>query len=74
MESHRRSIAKALSWRLIATLVTFLVALIFTKDVVLAAGIGFGDALLKIGAYYSHERLWDRIKFGRRKAKEDYTI
>ena len=74
MESHRRSIVKAISWRIIATLVTFLVAYLFTKEAVLAMGIGFGDAIIKIGAYYSHERLWNRISFGRRKVEEDYKI
>ncbi len=74
MESHKRSILKAVTWRVIATLVTFLVAYLFTKEVVLSMSIGFGDALIKIFAYYSHERLWDRISFGRKKAKEDYVI
>ncbi len=70
MESHQRSIAKAISWRIIATLVTFVVAYMFTKEVILSMGIGFGDALIKIFAYYSHERLWNRINFGREKARE----
>ena len=74
METHRRSIVKAMSWRIIATLVTFLVAYLFTKEVILSMSIGFGDAIIKIGAYYSHERLWNRIGFGRKKAKEDYTV
>ena len=74
METHRRSIVKAVSWRIIATLATFLVAYLFTKEVILSMSIGFGDAIIKMGAYYSHERLWNRISFGRKKAKEDYTI
>ncbi len=75
MESHKRSIVKAITWRVIGTLVTFLVAYLFTKEVVLSMGIGFGDAAIKIVIYYSHERVWDKIDFGRRKrAKEDYNI
>ena len=75
MESHWRSIVKTMSWRIIATLVTFLVAYLITKEAVLAISIGLGDAILKIGVYYSHERLWNRISFGRKKRiKEDYTI
>lgn len=42
MESHRRSIVKALSWRIIATLVTFLVAYSLTKEAVLSISIGLG--------------------------------
>ena len=74
METHRRSIVKAMSWRIIATLTTFLVAYFFTKEVVLAMSIGFADAIIKVAIYYSHERLWNRISFGRKKAKEDYMI
>ncbi len=74
METHRRSIVKAVSWRIIATLVTFLVAYLITKEVILSMSIGLGDAIIKMGAYYSHERLWNRISFGRKKAKEDYTV
>ncbi len=74
MESYKRSIAKTISWRIIATSVTFLVAYLFTKEVVLSMGIGFGDAIIKIFAYYSHERLWNRIGFGRKRVKEDYMI
>ncbi len=74
MESHRRSIVKAISWRIIATLVTFLVAYLLTKEAVLSISIGLGDAIIKIGAFYSHERVWNRINFGRKDVKEDHMI
>jgi|TARA_B100001971_G_C17669343_1_gene276748 adenylylsulfate kinase len=75
MESHKRSIVKAMTWRVIASLITFLVAYLFTKELALSTGIGISDAAIKIGTYYSHERLWERISFGRKKeSKEDYTI
>ena len=75
IESHRRSIVKALTWRVIATLVTTLVVYSFTREVVLAMGIGFVDAAIKMVAYYLHERLWNRINFGiKKEVKEDYII
>jgi len=75
MESRKRSIAKAMSWRIVAVLITFLIAYSFTKELALATGIGLADAAIKLFAYYSHERLWLKIDFGRRKmTKEDYTI
>ncbi len=75
MESHKRSILKALTWRLLATVITTLVVYLFTKEVVLSLGIGFVDAAIKMFTYYGHERLWDRISFGRRKEiREDYVI
>ena len=75
MESHKRSIVKAVTWRVVAVLITFLVAYFFTRELVLATSIGLADAAIKIFVYYSHERVWDRIDFGRRKkAEEDYII
>lgn len=65
MESHIRSIIKALSWRVIATFVTFLVAWIFTGTIDMAIKIGLLDTVIKLGAYYFHERAWIRLNFGK---------
>ena len=64
-ESHIRSITKALSWRFIATLVTFLVAWLFTGTVEVACKIGVLDTLIKLAAYYYHERAWMKLRFGK---------
>ena len=65
MESHTRSIAKALSWRFIATLVTMLVAWLFIGTIETALKIGILDTLIKLAAYYFHERAWVRLSFGK---------
>ncbi len=65
MESHARTIAKALSWRFVATTITFTVAWCITRKLTFAAEIGIADTIIKLGAYYFHERLWIRIKFGK---------
>ncbi len=70
MESHVRSIIKAFSWRLLATVITFAVAWILMRRVTLAAEIGVADTPLKLGAYYSQERLWSRLSFGRQRPPE----
>lgn len=62
--------AKAITWRAGGTVVTFAVAWILTGNVSLSAGIGLLDTVIKIGAYYVHERLWIRVKFGRLKRPE----
>ena len=72
-DSHRRSIAKALSWRLLGMIFIMSVALIFTGKVLVAAKIGMIDFLFKIVLYYFHERIWDRLPYGRAKPPE-YTI
>ena len=70
MESHFRSILKAVTWRLGGTVVTFAVAWFITGDVSLAAGIGFLDTAIKIGAFYFHERMWNRLQFGKMEPPE----
>ncbi|MEE8354164.1 MAG: DUF2061 domain-containing protein [Dehalococcoidales bacterium] len=75
METRKRSIAKALSWRLIAVIITTVTTYLFTRETSVALGVGIVDSLVKLGTYYGHERLWTRLSFGRRKAsKDDYTI
>ena len=61
---------KALSWRVIATFVTFTVAWIITRELTFAAEIGLADTVIKLGAYYLHERTWMRVKFGTLKTPE----
>lgn len=73
MESHVRTIMKALSWRFVATLVTFSVAWLVTGKLTFAVEIGVADTLIKLGAYYFHERLWIRVQFGKLK-KPEYEI
>jgi uncharacterized membrane protein len=70
METHLRSIAKAVSWRVGGTVVTFVVALVVSGNVDIAAKIGILDTLIKIGAFYFHERIWHRIGFGKIKPPE----
>jgi len=73
VESHVRTITKAFSWRFIATLVTFSVAWLVTGKLTFAVEIGVADTLIKLGAYYFHERLWIRVRFGKLR-KPEYEI
>jgi uncharacterized membrane protein len=70
MESHLRSIAKAMTWRAGGTVVTFMVAWILTRRFELAAQIGILDTIVKLGAFYAHERVWNRMNFGKKKPPE----
>ena len=73
METHFRSIVKALSWRVIATVITIITAWAFTGTVELALKIGFLDTLIKLAAYYFHERAWLKSKIGT-KQEPEYQI
>ena len=57
-ESHLRSILKAFSWRIIATLTTGLIAYAITGEIDTAILIGGIEFVLKFVIYYLHERLW----------------
>jgi uncharacterized membrane protein len=70
VETHYRSIIKALSWRAGGTVVTCLVAWSLTGSLDLAARIGIFDTVIKIGAFYIHERFWNRLDFGKQKPPE----
>jgi uncharacterized membrane protein len=70
METHSRSILKALTWRAGGTVVTCLVAWLLTGSLDLAARIGVLDTVIKIGAFYIHERLWNRLNIGKMKPPE----
>ena len=65
VETHRRTLAKALTWRLIAVVTTASIAWAVTGSPRLAASIGLLDCAFKLALYYAHERLWNRVKFGR---------
>lgn len=74
MDSHRRSIAKALSWRLLATIITTCIVYLLTGKGEFAATVGLVDTLIKFFIYIIHERVWNRISYGRQKTEPEYVI
>lgn len=64
-ETHKRSVAKAVSYRLMATLTTATVVFVLTRKLTLAIGAGVLDMLAKMGFFYLHERFWAKIKWGK---------
>jgi uncharacterized membrane protein len=65
-ETKLRSFLKAISWRIVATTITFLVALTLTGKTIVALEIGGMDLVLKLIAYFFHERVWGKIKVGKK--------
>ncbi len=64
-ETNIRSFVKAVSWRFIATCLTFSIAYIFTGELKIALEIGGFDMAIKLVAYFFHERIWGHINLGR---------
>lgn len=65
VETHRRSLAKAITWRVIATSTTMGIVFLFTGKLLLAGGIGVVESLSKMLFYYLHERQWSRSSYGK---------
>jgi uncharacterized membrane protein len=73
LETRRRSLAKSLSWRVVAGIITALVALAMTGQMKFAAEIGAIDTTVKLLIYFFHERVWNKIDYGRVSAP-DYEV
>lgn len=70
MESNARSIAKAVSYRLLGSASTGFILYVLTHRMTISLVGSALDMVLKIGIYFIHERIWDRINFGRGKPPE----
>jgi len=74
MESRKRSLVKTISWRIVALVITMLVSFIWLREWTTSIALALAANGIKALLYYLHERVWDRIGFGRKKVKEDYMI
>jgi uncharacterized membrane protein len=70
MDSSARSLAKAVSYRVLGSAGTALIVFIFSGNMPLSAGVGAIDMVLKIVLYFVHERIWNYIPYGRPKPPE----
>ena len=73
--THSRSIAKTLTWRILATITTFSIAMLIFKedpDVIMKASVTAGiEVVLKLLLYYFHERIWNNVQWGRVNKEEN---
>ena len=66
IETRTRSVLKAISWRVLATLTTMSLVYIFFRRLDLAAAVGVLEAVIKMIVYFVHERIWNKIKYGKK--------
>ncbi len=64
-ESTLRSLAKTVSYRAFASVVTGGIAWLFTGNVTASVAIGGTDIVGKLVLYFLHERVWTLVRFGR---------
>lgn len=60
-----RSVVKSISWRMVGTIDTMMIAWLITGKLDAAVTIGGIEVFTKMLLYYLHERTWNKIKFGR---------
>ena len=66
-ETNTRSIAKGISWRVVATTTTIAIVYFFFDRLDLAIAAGMIETVLKVGLYWLHERAWFKVQWGRKK-------
>jgi len=65
-EKHSRSFAKAISYRLLSISLDFIIVFAFTKKVEVTIWIVVLSNVVSIFMYYFHERMWNKVHFGRK--------
>jgi len=70
MSLPRRSAAKAITWRVLATFDTFIISWLITGRLEWATAIAGVEVLTKVFIYYLHERMWSRVKWGKEPIKK----
>jgi hypothetical protein len=65
--SKNRSFIKSLTYRVFGTLTSWAVIYTITGKGSLASLIAFWETIVKVVVYYWHERIWDKISWGRNK-------
>ena len=72
LETKTRSFVKAISWLIIASIVTTIIAYTFGLPAKAIGLVFFADLIIKFVLYFIHERLWiNYISFGINKEKDE---
>jgi len=65
-QSHKRHIAKTITWRMVGTLDTILLSWFITGNALTGVKIGLAEVLTKMVLYYLHERAWFKINLSKK--------
>ena len=69
-DKHYRSLLKAVSWRITGSVDTMIISFLITGKIKWAATITCAEFFTKIVLFYVHERVWERLPFGRVKGAQ----
>tara|TARA_B100001778_G_scaffold111476_1_gene91248 strand:- start:5027 stop:5533 length:507 start_codon:yes stop_codon:yes gene_type:complete len=62
--SKKRSLYKAITYRIIGSLDTFIISTFIIKSAKLGGGVAIAEIITKPILYYIHERIWDKQSIG----------
>ena len=63
-DSRKRHLAKTVTWRLIGTIDTMILAWIISGDPLVGLQVGIAEVITKMVLYYAHERVWYKVDYG----------
>jgi uncharacterized membrane protein len=63
--SHKRHIAKTITWRIIGTIDTIILSWIISGSPTTGLKIGLAEVVTKMFLYYFHERVWFKINISK---------
>ncbi len=66
-ETNLRSVVKGISWRVVATTTTIVIVYVFFGRLDLAIAAGLIETVLKVALYWGHEKVWQRIHWGKKR-------
>ena len=65
-EERKRSIVKAIAYRIIGVVGTAIIVFLFTKEATMSASIAVIDFIAGATMYYIFERIWNLIPWGKK--------
>lgn len=63
-DSRKRHIAKTITWRVVGTMDTMLLAWFISGDPMIGLQVGAAEVVTKMILYYFHERAWYKLDYG----------
>jgi uncharacterized membrane protein len=66
-ERAKRSVAKTITYRILIIIATYIVVYLMTHDIETTSGVTFVTSVVNTGLYFAHERVWNKIHWGKHK-------
>lgn len=64
-DTNLRSLVKTISWRITGSAATFIVAYLISSNIAVSGTIALVQLVVNTVLYYLHERIWNKIRWGK---------